>query len=154
MRHIVVPESLSQNGLFDSEKFGWWHTQLAPEAFRRLSNGMEGLFRASILKLMPAAEVGEAFDPQIGRPTKELHAMCGLLLLGEYRIWSVEQTANAWCFDASVQFALNLPRDKQNISERTVDNYRQLLRESEAAQDIFESVTGEIIRAWGALRAR
>jgi len=115
---------------------------------------MEGLFCASILKLIPAAEFGEAFDPQIGRPTKELHAMCGLLLLGEYRIWSVEQTANAWCFDASVQFALNLPRDKQNISERTVDNYRQLLRESEAAQDIFESVTGEIIRAWGALRAR
>jgi len=149
MRHIVVPESLSQNGLFDSEKFGWWHTQLAPEAFRRLSNGMEGLFRASILKLMPAAEVGEAFDPQIGRPTKELHAMCGLLLLGEYRNWSVEQTANAWCFDASVQFALNLPRDKQNISERTVDNYRQLLRESEAAQDIFETVTGEIIREMG-----
>jgi hypothetical protein len=53
-----------------------------------------------------------------------------------------------------VQFAFNLPRDKQNIGERTVDNYRQLLRESEAAQDIFESVTGEIIRAWGALRAR
>ena len=89
MRNIVKPESLSQNGLFDTEKFGWWHTQLAPEAFRRLSNGMEGVFRASILKLMPAVEIGEAFDPQIGRPTKELHAMCGLLLLGEYRNWSV-----------------------------------------------------------------
>ena len=149
-RHVLgLTRRIIQNGLFDSEKFGWWHTELAPEAFRRLSNGMEGLFRASILKLMPAAEVGEAFDPQIGRPTKELHAMCGLLLLGEYRNWSVEQTANAWCFDASVQFALNLPRDKQNISERTVDNYRQLLRESEAAQDIFETVTGEIIREMG-----
>lgn len=43
MRHVVVPESLSQNGPLDSEKFGWRHTQLAPEAFRRLSNGMEGL---------------------------------------------------------------------------------------------------------------
>ena len=149
MRHIVVPEPLSQNGLFDSEKFGWWHTQLAPEAFRRLSNGMEGLFRTSILKLMPAAEVGEAFDPQIGRPTKELHAMCGLLLLAEYRNWSVEQTANAWCFDASVQFALNLPRDNQSICDRTVDSYRQLLRENEAAQDIYEKVTSEIIREMG-----
>jgi len=149
MRHIVNPEPLSQNGLFDTEKFGWWHTQLAPEAFRRLSNGMEGVFRSSILKLMPAVEIGEAFDPQIGRPTKELHAMCGLLLLGEYRNWSVEQTASAWCFDASVQFALNLPRDNQNISERTVDNYRQLLRENEVAQGIFEEVTREIIREMG-----
>jgi len=70
MRNIVKPESLSQNGLFDTEKFGWWHTQLAPEAFRRLSNGMEGVFRASILKLMPAVEIGEAFDPQIGADNK------------------------------------------------------------------------------------
>ena len=149
MRNIVTPEPLSQNGLFDTGMFGWWHTQLAPEAFRRLSNGMEGVFRASILKLMPAGEIGESFDPQIGRPTKELHAMCGLLLMGEYRNWTVEQTANAWCFDASVQFALNLPRDNQTISERTVDNYRQLLRENEIAQGIFEQVTGEIIREMG-----
>ena len=130
MRNIVTPEPLSQNGLFDTGMFGWWHTQLSPEAFLRLSNGMEVVFRASILKLMPAGEIGESFDPQIGRPTKELHAMCGLLLMGEYRNWTVEQTANAWCFDASVQFALNLPRDNQTISERTVDNYRQLLREN------------------------
>ena len=149
MRNIVVPEPLPQNGLFDTEKFGWWHTQLAPEAFRRLSNGMEGLFRSSILKLMPAVEVGEAFDPQIGRHTKELHAMCGLLLLGEFRNWTVEQTANAWCFDASVQFALNLPRDNQHICDRTVDGYRKLLRENETAQGIFEKVTAEIIRELG-----
>jgi len=149
MRNIVKPEALTQNGLFDTEKFGWWHTQLAPEAFRKLSNGMEGVFRASILKLMPAAEIGEAFDPQIGRPTKELHAVCGLLLLGEYRNWTIEQTASAWCFDASVQFALNLPRDNQSMSERTVDNYRQLLRESESAQGIFEEVTSEIVREMG-----
>lgn len=149
MRNIVAPEPLPQNSLFDTEKFGWWHTQLAPEALLRLSNGMEGMFRTSILKLMPAAEVGKAFDPLIGRPTKELHAMCGLLLLGEFRNWTVEQTADAWCFDASVQFALNLPRDNQHICERTVDSYRQLLRENETAQGIFEKVTAEIIRELG-----
>ena len=149
MRHIMYPEPLSQNGLFDSEKFGWWHTQLAPEAFAKLSNGLEGVFRASILKLMPAAEIAEAFDPLIGRPTKELHAICGLLLLGEYRNWTVEETANAWCFDASVQFALNLPRDHQHISERTVESYRQLLRENEVAQGIFEEVTSKIIQELG-----
>ena len=75
--------------------------------------------------------------------------MCGLLLLGEYRNWTVEQTANAWCFDASVQFALNLPRDNQVICERTVDNYRQVIRESEAAQTIYENVTSAIVRGTG-----
>lgn len=48
-----------------------------------------------------------------------------------------------------MQFALNLPRDNQSICERTVDSSRQLLRENEAAQDIYEKVTSEIIREMG-----
>jgi len=146
MLRTIAPEPISKNGLFETETFGWTHTQLALEAFPRTRSGMEGLFCASILKLMHAVEIGGAFDPQIGRPTKELHTMCGLLLLGEYRNWNVEQTSNAWCFDASVQFALSLPRDKQNMSERTVDSDLQLLRDNEAAQDNSETVTVEIIR--------
>jgi len=61
MRNIVIPEPLTQNGLFDTEKFGWWHTQLAPEAFRRLSNGMEGVFRGGIfysVKLLKLCSAG------------------------------------------------------------------------------------------------
>jgi hypothetical protein len=145
MRNIKPPSEVSQNGLFDAEAFGWWHTQLAPEAFRRLANGMEGVIRTSILKLMPANEIGESFSEAFGRPTKELYAICGLLLLAEFRNWTVDQTADAWCFDASVQFALNLPRDRQNLCSRTVDNYRRLMREDEQAQEIFERVTTTIV---------
>lgn len=61
-----------------------------------------------------------------------------MLLLGEYRNWTVDQTADAWSFDASVQCALGLPRDRQHMSPRTVNNYRTLLRENELAQGIFE----------------
>jgi len=121
MLRTIAPEPISKNGLFETATFGWTHTLLTPEAF----------------------------DTQIGRPTKELHTMCGLLLLGEYRNWNVKQTSNAWCFDASVQYALSLPRDKQNMSERTVDSDRQLLRDNEAAQDNSETVTVEIIREVG-----
>jgi hypothetical protein len=145
MRHIVKPESPEQKTLFDPESCGWWHTGLAPEAYRRLEGGMEGVFRTSILKLMPVERVGQAFDEKIGRPSKELHAACGLLLLAEFRNWTVDQTADAWSFDASVQYALNLPRDRQNMSPRTVDNYRALLREEGLAQEVFETVTTEIV---------
>jgi hypothetical protein len=146
MRNIQDPDSHSQNSLFDMENAGWQHTQLAPEALAKLDNGIEGIFRRSILKLMPAEEIGKSFDPTKGRPTKELRGVCGLLVFGEFRDWTVEQTANAWCYDASIQYALNLPRDRQYLSERAVDDYRRLLRESEAAQEVFEEVTAAIVR--------
>ena len=110
---------------------------------------MEGMMRRSILRLLPAEQIGRSFHEVFGRPTKELYAICGLLLLAEFRDWTVDQTADAWCLNAGVQYALNLPRDRQSLCPRTVDSYRRLLRESEAAQDIFESVTAAIIRELG-----
>ena len=37
----------------------------------------------NILKLMPAAEVGEAFDRQNGRQTKDLHSLRGMAFPGK-----------------------------------------------------------------------
>ena len=146
MRNIVSPESSLSSGLFDMESCGWWHTKFTPGTLRRLEEGIEGMIRSCILKTMPANEIGKSFDPDLGRPTKELHAICALLLLGEFRNWTVDQTAHAWCFDASVQFALNLGCDRQEICPRTVDSYRKLLRENNMAQDIFENVTTVIVK--------
>jgi len=69
MRHISPPDDPSQNRLFDIESCGWWVTQLTPAALRHLENGIEGFIRRSILKLMPAEEIGESFNPEIGRLT-------------------------------------------------------------------------------------
>ena len=149
MRHLNPPGELGQNLLFDAEFGAWWHTQLAPEALRRLDQGMEGVLRRSILKLLPAEQLGEHFHPVIGRPTKELYAMSGLLLLAEFRDWTIDQAADAWSFDASVQFALNLPRDRQYLCARSMDNYRQLLRQDETAEGIFETVTTALVEELG-----
>ena len=146
LRNIVSPESSLSSGLFDMESRGWWHTKFTPGTLRRLEEGIEGMIRSCILNTMPANEIGKSFDPDLGRPTKELHAICALLLLGEFRNWTVDQTAHAWCFDASVQFALNLGCDRQEICPRTVDSYRKLLRENNMAQDIFENVTTVIVK--------
>lgn len=149
MRHINSPEESEQRLLFDAELGAWWHTQLSPEGLRQLSEGMEGVMRRSILKLLPAEKLGERFHEFLGRPTKELYAMCGLMLLAEFRDLTIDQAASAWSFDASVQYALNLPRDRQYLCPRTLDTYRQLLREDEAAQGVFEEVTTALVKELG-----
>ena len=137
MRNINPPAAhptSPQSALFDTDCYGWWHNRLSPNALARLEGSLEGILRRSILALLPATKIAAHFDPEIGRPTKEIYAMCGLLLLAEFRDLTVDQTADAWTYDASVQYALNLPRDGQYLSPRTVDTYRALLRKSEAAR--------------------
>ena len=145
MRHTKKPGELGQKALFDTENCGWWHTQMSPEALRRIEGGIEGYFRRSILAQMPVERIGEAFDPEEGRLSKELHAMCGLLLLAEFYGWTVDQTADAWCFNNAVHYALNLAPKGQYLCPRTVDHYRRLLREDGLAQEVFERITAGIV---------
>jgi hypothetical protein len=90
MRYIDPPEEPEQKLLFDAELGAWWHTQLSPEGLRQLSEGMEGLMRRSILPLLPAEKLGEHFHEFLGRPSKELYAMCGLMLLSEFRDLTID----------------------------------------------------------------
>jgi hypothetical protein len=149
MKNIRDPYDKLQPRLFHDEELAWWASRLAPNALRALQTGWEGVFRRSILKLLPAYELGEKFDPARGRPTKELFSMAGLMLIAEFKDLTVDQTAAAYTFDASVQFALNLPRDGQYVSPRTVDNYRKLFRENDLAQQIFQNVAKTLIEELG-----
>lgn len=145
MKTILKPEDELQPSFFVDDELGWWAAKLSPNALKRLHKGWQGVFRRSILKLMPAEELGGHFSPDAGRPTKELHSMAGLLLIAEFKNLTGDQTAEAYTFDASVQFALNLPRDGQYLSPRTVDNYRKLFREDDLAQRVFTEVSAALV---------
>ncbi|MEJ7594584.1 MAG: hypothetical protein WKF77_23865 [Planctomycetaceae bacterium] len=70
---MPYPEDPRQSELFDV-----FADILAPVAYRRLTSGWQHVFRQAILKLMPAGKLAEHFDPEMGRPTKELYSMAGL----------------------------------------------------------------------------
>ena len=141
MKTIKPPSNEQQPQLFNKEDYSWWATQLSPNALRKLETGWQGVFRRSILALMPAEKLGENFSETNGRPSKELYSMAGLMLIAEFKNLTGEQAAEAYTFDASTQYALNLPRDRQYLSDRSVDNYRKLFREEELAQSVFLEVT-------------
>jgi len=149
MRNIRDPYDELQPRLFHDEQLAWWASRLAPNALQALQTGWEGVFRRSILKLLPAYELGEKFDPARGRPTKELFSMAGLILIAEFKNLTIDQAASAYTFDASVQFALNLPRDGQYVSPRTIDNYRKRFRENDLAQQVFQDVTRTLVEELG-----
>jgi hypothetical protein len=145
MRTLKSPVPAA-NTLFDLDALAWW-TKLSPNALRALRSNWQGVFHQTILGLMQkAAEaLGEHFSEDLGRPTKELYALSGLLLIAEFKNWTIDEAAEAWTLDAGVQFALHLPRDRQYLCARTLDNYRRLLRENVDVQEIFMIVTAALV---------
>jgi len=135
MRNIVDPRQLR---LFDS-----YQGLFSPQALRTLASGWQGVFRAAILELLPAAELAEHYHPTLGAPTKELYSMAGLVFLADFHDWTSTEAAEAYMFRTDVQFALNL-EPGADVSSRTVERYQRLFREDELAMGVFQNVTVQL----------
>ena len=137
MRHSVDPR---QGRLFDP-----FEGIIPPLGLDRIHNGWQGIFRAALLELMPARQLGQHFSPTIGRPTKELYSVAGLLFLQEFQNWTIPETVEAYLFRTDIQFALNLEPGSDEMCERTFERYRALFLEDEGAGQIMQDVTDRLI---------
>jgi len=66
--------------MVDPNKSGCLNPELGHFGFRnlaRLQTGWHGIFRRSLLAVMPAEELAQDFSSDKGRPTKELYSMAG-----------------------------------------------------------------------------
>ena len=82
----------------------------------------------------------------MGRPTKELYSMAGLLFIMEFRDWTHEEAADAYMFNVDLQYALNLKPENQSLCRRTLERYIALFRNDELAQEIMHDVTAELVK--------
>ena len=137
MVNIINPR---QNELFDTFKHF-----LSPLAYKTVTSGWQGVFRHVILEVLPAPEIANHFHPDYGRPTKELYSIAGLLLIKEFMDWTEDEAANAYMFNADIQYALNLGRDNISMCTRTVQRYEDIFREDKYAGQIMTAVTSRLI---------
>jgi hypothetical protein len=137
MRHIVNPQ---QGKLFDP-----FDGLIPPLGLERIRTGWQGIFRSTLLELMPVKNLAKHFDPIMGRPTKELYSVAGLLFLQEFKNWTVAQAVDAYLFHTDIQFALNLEPGIDEMCERTFERYRKLFIDDESAGQIMDKVTSRLI---------
>ena len=138
MKYSVNP---AQKGLFDPEMANY-----SPCAYRTLITGWQSVFRRSLLERMPTEEMGQAFSETMGRPTKELYSMAGLVVIAQMKGWTSEEAAQSYMFDLSVQYALNVGHHAVEITSRTVERYQRLFREKDLAQKVFDEVAQTLVR--------
>jgi hypothetical protein len=137
MRNIVSPQQIR---LFDP-----FQGVIGPAGWKRIESGWQGVFRHAILKLMPVQKLGQHFSPDLGRPTKELYSMAGLILLGEFHNWTAEEVVDAYLFRADVQFALNLEPGVE-VCVRTYERHLALFQADDLAAPIMDQVTAELAK--------
>ena len=113
-------------------------------AHKRIRGGWPGVFRHAILDLMPVDALSGHFDPALGRPTKELYSMAGLVFLMEFEDWTAEKATEAYMFDNAVGYALNLPVYQRSLSTRTLERYVRIFHEDELAARVEQEVTGRL----------
>lgn len=139
MRHIIPPQ---QARLFDS-----FEPVLTAKTRQRLLDHWPGVFRHVILELMPVDAIAGHFDPVMGRPTKELYSMAGLILLMEFMDWTKEEALDAYSFHTNVHYALNLEPVAHDISKRTLERYIKLFEKDNLAKTTMEKITMALVSA-------
>ena len=137
MQRIVDPK---QTRLFDP-----FDNVLTEKTRKRLLDGWAGVFRHIILELMPVETISGHFDPAMGRPTKELYSMAGLLLIREFMDWTKDEALDAYSFRMDIHYALNLEPVTHDLSMRTLERYIALFEKDELAATIMSEVTVELV---------
>jgi hypothetical protein len=137
MKHTVNP---LQGRLFDP-----YQEIIPPLGLERIKKGWQAIFRAMLLTLMPVKQLGSHFHPTLGRPTKDLYSVAGLVFLQECNGWTNTEAVNVYLFRTDVQFALNLEPGVDEMCERTLERYRDLFLEDDLAAQIMNDVTATLV---------
>lgn len=141
MHKIVNPR---QTRLFDP-----YDRVLTEKTRKSLLDDWPGVFRHVILELMPVDVISGHFDATMGRPTKELYSIAGLLLMQEFRDWTKDEALAAYRFHMDIHYALNLEPVAHDISKRTVERYINLFEENELAKATMDAITIKLVEVLG-----
>lgn len=126
----------------------WDH--LGPQRRQLLERSWAGVFRDYLLRHLPIGELAKHFRDDFGRPSKDLHAAMGALILQQLHDLTDKQTVEAVALNIAWHYALDI-RDESDayLCERTLRNYRRHMIKSGLEQTLFRTLTDRLISAVG-----
>jgi hypothetical protein len=135
MRNIKDPNQLY---IFDP-----W-SSISPKRRQLLDTGWPGLFREHILPSIPVSKVSHHFDASMGRPTKELFALLGALILQQGFDLTDEESVAQFAFNIQWHYALNITEESDSakyVCPKTLWSCRDVIAEHDLEDIIFSSGT-------------
>ncbi|MFC1495770.1 transposase [Thermodesulfobacteriota bacterium] len=130
-----------QGELFDP----WSH--LSPKRRTLLEESWAGLFREQLLCELPVAEIAPSFTKDFGRPTKELHAALGVMVLQQSFDLTDEETLEQFAFNTQWHYALNITEESDSakyMSPKTLWNIRNTVIKNQLDTILFDRTTNKL----------
>ena len=143
---MLTVKNPNQLDIFDPWEY------LSPKRRSLLDKSWPGLFREQILPSIPIEKVAKYFNDTFGRPTKELYAMVGALILQQTLDLTDEETVREYAFDLQWHYALNITEESDTakyLSLKTLWNNRNIVSSNNLEADIFKAGTGKLAQVFG-----
>jgi len=120
---------------------------LGPKRRQLIESSWAKLFREHILSELPVHKIIENYNRLKGRPTKELYAMLGLMILQQMHDYTDQEAIHQFAFNIEWHYALNVTSDsdvESYICSKTLWSMRSLLTEQNLYGFLFENVTDKL----------
>nr|WP_321398365.1 transposase [uncultured Desulfobacter sp.] len=130
-----------QMELFDPWAF------LSPKRREKLDKDWPGLFQKHLLQELPVSQFKTAFRQGMGRPTKELHTVLGVLLLQQMQDLTDQDAADQLAYNIQWHYALNITEESDSakyICEKTIWSMRNYIAELGLDSILFDRLTDKL----------
>ncbi len=116
---------------------------------RLLERSWAGVFRDHLLDELPVDDLCRHLDDRLGRPSKDLHVVVGVLLLQQLHDLSDAATVEALAFNMAWHYALDVRGEADSyFCEKTLRNYRRLFIAQGLDGLLFQRLTDRLVRAF------
>ena len=130
------------------ELFDRW-SDLGDKRRRLLERSWAGVFRNHLLVELSVDALCGHLDERLGRPSKDLHVVIGVLLLQQLHDLSDAATVEALAFNMAWHHALDVRSEAESyFCEKTLRNYRCLFIEQGLDRLLFRHLTDRLVRAF------
>jgi hypothetical protein len=106
-------------------------------------------FREAILPLIDEQAFAPFYHASHGAPNRAVAIVVGILLLKDFFDLSDEQALECFAFDLRWHLALDLGAQKVSCCQKTLHNFRVLLRRHDKARELFEGLSQRLLGLLG-----
>jgi hypothetical protein len=124
---------------------------LGPKRRRLMEESWAGVFRSHLLRELPVHKIAPYFSEGSGRPTKELFAALGAMILQQMHDLTDEETVDEFSFNLKWHFALDIPGESDEskyLSPKTLWTLRHLVMTKGLDVELFNRTTELLAKAF------
>jgi hypothetical protein len=125
---------------------------LGPKRRKLLDASWAGLFREHILPDLPVHKIASCYTEGFGRPTKEIFAALGALILQQMHDLTDEETVSEFSFDTKWHYALDIPGESDEakyLCPKTLWTLRHIVAKKGLDRELFNATTETLSKVFG-----